>query len=77
VSKSPSVVDVVISLHGFACASCTEPGSNTNPVVMTVAAAMTAAIKAIVFFIVTKKEYEGIDIIELGRILLLSSSRYI
>ena len=38
-------------LHGFACASCTEPGSTVNPAARTVATANTAAIKR-VFFIV-------------------------
>ena len=42
------------TLHGFACASCTELGSTVNPAARTVATAKTAAIKTVVFFIVIK-----------------------
>jgi len=42
------------TLHGFACASCTELGSTVNPAARTVATANTATIKTVVFFIVIK-----------------------
>jgi hypothetical protein len=48
----PPCSDVV--LHGFACASCTELGRIVNPTAMTVAAASMAAIKTVVFFILTE-----------------------
>jgi hypothetical protein len=35
------------TLHGFACASCTEPGSTANPSARIVATASTAAIKSV------------------------------
>jgi hypothetical protein len=55
-------------LHGFACASCTEPGSAVNPAVITIATAKTAAIKRVFFILV--KMYESIRIFEVGRKLL-------
>jgi hypothetical protein len=39
----------LIALHGFACASCTEPGRETRTVERAVAMANTAAMKIFLF----------------------------
>ena len=57
-----------ISLHGFACASCMEPGNNTKPVERTVATVNTAAMKIFLFNLTLKDGYESNRIFELGRI---------
>ena len=75
-SDSAKMASSVSVLHGFACASCTEPGNITNPAASNVAAANTAAIKIVLFFIGSKREYERIRIFELRRILLLFRSRH-
>ena len=53
-----------------------DPGSTVNPAARTVATANTTAIKIVLFFIGSKREYESIHIFELRRIGLLFSSRY-
>ena len=53
---SPSFSSTRLLLHGFACASCTEPGSTVNPAARTVATANTAAIKTVLFFIALKED---------------------
>ena len=42
------------STHGFACASCTEPGNSVNPAASIVAAAHTAAMKLVLFVLSLK-----------------------
>jgi hypothetical protein len=43
------------STHGFACASCTEPGNSVNPAASIVAAAHTAAMKLLLLVLSLKR----------------------
>ena len=49
--SSPLISATEFTLHGFACASCTDPGGTTNPATRTVAIAITAAIKIVLFIV--------------------------
>jgi hypothetical protein len=52
----PGIAELgLIALHGFACASCTKPGSETKPVERTVVMANMAALKIFLFNLTNRR----------------------